>query len=312
MKALMSLLCACALLHDTSSKPNIQNVWQEWKQKFGKTYSTEAEETDHLKIWQENYLYVLEHNANTNREFDLEMNFLASQKTKSSPTYIQKHFERQNDTEKDSLNYVPQSWDWRTKGAIGPVRNQGQMGDAQSIVAAECVESYGVIQAGRLVDVSVMEVHDCCVSERFYNKGIFECIHSIGGLCSAASYPKSAGMCRNNTCSAEVKINGGKVVPSGDESAMMAAVYKMPVMALIDASHPSFQLYRSGIYSEQRCSSVMLDHVLQVVGYGSMDGRDYWICKNSWGTSWGENGYIRIARNKNNMCGIATQSQYPV
>jgi cathepsin L len=72
-------------------------------------------------------------------------------------------------------------------------------------------------------------------------------------------------------------------VPVGNETALKDAVFKMPVMALIDASHASFQLYRSGIYSEPLCKSTQLDHAVQVVGYGSMNGRDYWICKNSWG-----------------------------
>ena len=72
-------------------------------------------------------------------------------------------------------------------------------------------------------------------------------------------------------------------VPQGNETALMDAVYEMPAMAVIDASHVSFQLYRSGIYNEPACQSTRLDHAVQVVGYGSMDGKDYWICKNSWG-----------------------------
>jgi len=79
------------------------------------------------------------------------------------------------------------------------------------------------------------------------------------------------------------KVNGGKTVPKGDEVAMMEAVYQVPVMATIDASPASFELYRNGIYEDPQCSPDRLDHVLQVVGYGSEHGQDYWICKNSWG-----------------------------
>ena len=79
------------------------------------------------------------------------------------------------------------------------------------------------------------------------------------------------------------QISGGARVPTGDEGAMMDAVYKTPVMALLDASNLSFQLYQGGIYDEPKCSTTKLDHALQVVGYGTDAGNDFWICKNSWG-----------------------------
>lgn len=79
------------------------------------------------------------------------------------------------------------------------------------------------------------------------------------------------------------QVNTGMRVAQGDENAMMEAVYKTPVMALLDASNISFQLYQGGIYNEPNCSSTKLDHALQVVGYGAENGQDFWICKNSWG-----------------------------
>jgi len=109
------------------------------------------------------------------------------------------------------------------------------------------------------------------------------------------------------TCTGYVDIK------QGSESDLMAAIASVgPVSVAIDASRSSFQLYRSGVYVEPRCSSRSLDHGVLAVGYGTdAKNGDYWIVKNSWGTGWGEAGYIKMARNKSNQCGVATEASYP-
>jgi len=84
-----------------------------------------------------------------------------------------------------------------------------------------------------------------------------------------------------------------------------------PVSVAIDASHNSFQLYKSGIYYEPACSASKLDHGVLAVGYGVTGSDQYWFVKNSWGTSWGIQGYIQMAKGRSNNCGIATDASYP-
>merc|ERR1711862_562907 len=98
----------------------------------------------------------------------------------------------------------------------------------------------------------------------------------------------------------------------GDESALKVAVSKSVVSIGIDASKQSFQFYHSGIYNEPECSSSNLDHSVAIVGYGTDDGTEFWVVKNSWGNWWGDDGYILMSRNKDNQCGVATNAMIAV
>lgn len=135
------------------------------------------------------------------------------------------------------------------------------------------------------------------------------------GICSEQDYPYTSGggvtgQCQKG-CSPVVAITGHTDVPQGDENALKAAVSKQPVSVAIEADRSAFQLYKGGILDNAACGT-NLDHGVLVVGYDtdSASGKDYWKVKNSWGASWGEQGYIRMVRNKN-QCGIASEPSYP-
>jgi cathepsin L len=99
----------------------------------------------------------------------------------------------------------------------------------------------------------------------------------------------------------------------GDENVLKESVYNDGVVTVaVDGSHNSFQLYTSGVYSESGCSQTDLDHFMLLVGYGVSGSTPYWILQNTWGTTWGMDGYMWMARNQGNMCGVATDTIVPV
>jgi len=141
----------------------------------------------------------------------------------------------------------------------------------------------------------------------------FQYIMDNKGIDTEKSYPYTAedGNCVYNKANCASTVTSFTDVTSGSESALLTAVYSAPTSVAIDASQSSFQFYSGGVYDEPNCSSQQLDHGVLAVGYGTDNGVDYWLVKNSWGTSWGMSGYIEMSRNKNNQCGIATMASLP-
>jgi len=143
----------------------------------------------------------------------------------------------------------------------------------------------------------------------------FQYVIANKGLDTEEFYPYKVaqGTCRFSTANVGATISSYKNVAAGSEAALVVAINSQPISVAIDASQNSFQLYKSGVYYETKCSSSRLDHGVLAIGYGTDDiGNDYYIVKNSWGTSWGMSGYIQMSRNKSNNCGIATQASWPV
>jgi len=211
---------------------------------------------------------------------------------------------------------APASVDWRSKGAVTPIKDQGQCGSCWAFSTTGSTEGAAAIATGKLTSLSEQQLVDCSGSagNQGCNGGLmdqaFEWIIQNGGITTEAQYPYTAmdGTC-NTTVTEAVKITGYTDVTSGDETALAAAVALGPVSVAIEADQSCFQFYTSGVLVDPSCGTA-LDHGVLAVGYGTQAGQDYWIVKNSWGTSWGMSGYVLIARGTNE-CGIATENSYP-
>lgn len=127
-------------------------------------------------------------------------------------------------------------------------------------------------------------------------------------------YKAKGGHCKYNPKYSVATLRGYMDIPNGDEKKLQEAIALIgPISVAIDASHQSFWYYSSGVYYEPHCNEDYINHAMLAVGYGTDEkGRDYYIIKNSWGEKWGEGGYMRLARNKKNHCGVASTATYPI
>lgn len=311
------LVLSTLLLHTLNTKASTADEWQQWTREHGKVYRHQSEATRARDVWLRHYRFVQMHNNRSDVTFTVELNEFADQETRQKPRSpvlqsLQYKKEMTSEFRRKRLESTPPSFDWRQHGAVTPVRNQGQLGSSEAFAVTESLESLHAIISGRLVTLSVQEVVDCCSRDGMLVPDIYQCIARHGGLCSEQSYPPrpAPSVCKNDSCQAVAKdSNSTGHVPRGNEQMMVNLVLERPLVVFIDASHPSFQLYKQGVYSASGCGHT-LDHALLLVGYGVESGVPFWILKNSWGAAWGEKGYIRIERGVD-MCGVADNVIYP-
>lgn len=298
--------------------------FEEWKASYGKTY-TPLEERGRRHIWEQNLAYVNKHNSE-GHAYELGMNRFADlTNDEFKRIYLPALFPTGLRSGSQYLQHglaIPASVDWRTQGYVTPIKDQGQCGSCWAFSATGSLEGQHFKATQNLVSLSEQNLVDC--SGSFGNQGCngglmdyaFQYIKSNKGIDTEASYPytaKTGPTCLFNAANVGATDTGYTDITSGSEEALTEAIASVgPISVAIDASHPSFQLYKSGVYNEPQCSSTNLDHGVLAVGYDSANGTDYYIVKNSWGTGWGMQGYIFMSRNKNNQCGIATMSSYPL
>ncbi|XP_060523574.1 procathepsin L-like [Cylas formicarius] len=220
---------------------------------------------------------------------------------------------------------LPASVDWRQVGAVGPVKSQGMCACCWAFAAAGALEGHWFRKTGQLVDVSEQNLVDC--TKDLGNDGCtgglmnpaFEYVRQNDGVDSEESYPYEGTdnqQCRFKPEDVVVKCTGYVDIAEGDEQGLEIAIATLgPVTAAIDASKDGFQFYSDGVYYDPDCGSRQEDmnHAVLIVGYGQEpNGQKYWLVKNSYGPQWGVGGYVKMAKDANNHCGIANQASYPL
>lgn len=306
------------------SSVQYQDMFTEWMKNHNKQYSVE-EVFAKYNTWKLNHQMIEAHNAKElgwtmamNEYGDMTQDEFKAKYMGFKPR--QNSFIRSMNAPDNSNVEVAQSLDWRQKGAVTPVKNQGQCGSCWSFSTTGSVEGAYEISGNTLTAFSEQQLVDCSTAEGNMgcNGGLmdqaFEYIIKQGSLCTEQDYPYTAtGPNACNVCSSPVplKMSSYKDVTSGSESALMTATNLGPVSVAIEADQSSFQFYSGGVMDGQ-CGD-QLDHGVLVVGYGtdSSVNKPYWTVKNSWGAQWGENGYIRLVRGID-QCGLANQASYPI
>ena len=211
--------------------------------------------------------------------------------------------------------------DWRENHKVSSVKNQEKCGGCWAFSSSGAVESAYAIKNNILYNLSQQELLDCSYLNHGCNGGAMDLAFQFimnNGLCTNLSYPYEAerGLCQKRNCESVIQISNYSDVTQNNETALAQAVSKQPVSVAIQANKRSFQMYQSGIYNDPECGT-QLDHGVLVVGYGTDNNlnMNYWIIKNSWGPEWGDDGYIRIAKDiedERGQCGIAMNPSYAI
>lgn len=302
--------------------------WREFtsfQERFSKLYSSMEEVEYRFSVFRQNLVTILTHNADLSQNFTMGVNQftdLTQDEFRDQYTGLKAEVGSYGcKTFSSSALNAPSSIDWRSKNAVTSVKDQGQCGSCWTFSATGAIEGAWAISKGQLVDFSEQELVDCATGISYGShgcsggqmQGAFKFVIEHG-QCSLASYPYTAkdGTCKS--CSAVAHISSCSDVKPNDQVSLKAAVSQQPVAVAISADTMIFQSYSSGVITSANCYT-SLNHGVLAVGYGTENGQDYWLVKNSWGTSWGNNGYVKIAKssstNDAGVCGIAMDPSFP-
>ncbi|XP_036333892.1 cathepsin L1 [Rhagoletis pomonella] len=317
-----------------SSFPDLSNVrdFGDFIAKTGKTYASAAERQLHEATFGARQQLVNAHNAalSASKGFELGLNqfadlpfaeFLNKLTGNKKSASGEAKASKQRQVAAPPTTNVPDSFDWRDKGGVTPVKYQGDCGSCWTFASTGAIEGHTFRATGKLPMLSEQNLVDCGPIDYGLNgcdggfqEYAFAYIKEVQkGVAPSEKYPylDKKDTCKYDPSTKAAQVKGFAAVKPKDEKTMKEVVATLGPLACSVNALETLLLYKKGIYADEECNKGEVNHAVLVVGYGSEGGKDYWIVKNSWDKNWGEEGYFRLPRGSN-FCGIAEECSYPI
>jgi len=331
---MLTALLSSTATTSTATHTNYAALFDAWKTQHNKDYGSAFAEAKAFRAFAHNEEKIAAHNSQTGVSYTLGHNaysdltadeFFANRLGYNAT--LQKAQGQPHFYTPEHVAAAPDTVDWVAAGAVTPIKNQGQCGSCWSFSTTGSVEGAYQIASGKLVSLSEEDLVECDQVDQGCQGGLMDNAFKFiekNGIAAESAYGYISGTGIRGMCKATeekkpvVTITGFKDVAAEDEDGLKTAVALGPVSVAIEADKSVFQLYKSGVLDSKGCGT-KLDHGVLVVGYGTQKTffghKDYWTVKNSWGATWGEDGFIKLARGTTakpkNTCGVASQASYP-
>lgn len=301
--------------------------FETFKERFNKHYESSEDEKIHFEAFKANYDLIETHRSK-NASYSLEINAL-SDLTQEEFARLHQSYKKLDDSENYTMlgehqysgDDLPSSVDWRDFGAASHVKDQKNCGGCWAFSSNAAVEGAWYIATNKkqslslsdqqIIDCTPFPAEQCSGGNPAYAFAYMQ-EHAV---CTVASYAFASNQGQRHSCQTSCTeaipqggVIGARSVPSGNAQTLMEAVSQQPVAVAIKASR-ALSSYHSGVFDNCGTS---LDHSVLLVGYGTEDGKDYWLIQNSWGESWGQGGFGKLLRSADDVCGVLSEAIYPV